>query len=149
MKMDAKYLAEIKARTVAATPRPWHHDKDCLDYIRDANGLNVCMIYQRKDATFLAHARTDIPALLDEVERLNRLMAEAKENQLDPVEMAKVGMALKRGLELQAENATLKKALELSIEAHDTDAEKVKRLVQYYTQRAKFCLTRQEQEGKE
>lgn len=68
--MDAKYLAEIKAREQAATPGPWHHDKDCLDYIRDTNGSNICMIYQREDDAFIAHARTDIPALVAEVERL-------------------------------------------------------------------------------
>lgn len=68
--MESQRIAEIKAREQAATPGLWHHEKDCLDYIRDTNGLNICMVYQREDVAFIAHARTDIPALIAEVERL-------------------------------------------------------------------------------
>ena len=80
--MTDEKLAEIKARCDAASPGPW------VDAITDAGDLIItvngagCMpfIYlgdmentesdDHNNATFIAHARTDIPDLLAEVERL-------------------------------------------------------------------------------
>lgn len=86
--LTAEQLAAIKARADAATTGPW------VDKLRDfegvdgygleshptveANGKTVCIFYEREidddndeaDATFIASAREDIPALLAEVERL-------------------------------------------------------------------------------
>lgn len=53
-----------------------------------------------------------------------------KESQLDPLEMAKVAIALK-------EIAALKKALKLSIDTHSVDQRQVERLMQYYIQQAR------------
>lgn len=68
--MDAKQLAEIKAREQAATPGPWKVGISAL--ITDANGHALFFGEDAKgNADFIAHARTDIPALISEVERLN------------------------------------------------------------------------------
>lgn len=68
--MDPKYLAEIKARERAATPGPWKVGISAL--ITDANGHALFFGEDAKgNADFIAHARTDIPALVAEVERLN------------------------------------------------------------------------------
>lgn len=73
-------IAEIKARAEAATPGPWYHvlsaivgtttrpDDDnttCICNTEWGNATNV-----QPNAEFIAHAREDVPALLEEVERL-------------------------------------------------------------------------------
>lgn len=78
--MDAKYLAEIKARERAATPGPWEEktnrhpqcNGEPWGWISGASGNITWSGYVGKtNADFIAHARTDIPALVAEVERLN------------------------------------------------------------------------------
>lgn len=83
-------LDAIRARCEAATPGPWgyrNHDKrylldDTTDVVGEVNpgktsaAITVFSVASGalEDAAFLAHARTDIPALLayiDEMERLN------------------------------------------------------------------------------
>ncbi|MVB11163.1 hypothetical protein CAFE_18700 [Caprobacter fermentans] len=78
--MDAKYLAEIKAREQAATPGPWVSIFDLKDFtVYDMSGEKGVIIaklrnskykYKQPDADFIAHARTDMPELIAEVERL-------------------------------------------------------------------------------
>ena len=91
-------LEAVRARAAKATPGPWEADHGCAKgYGPDAwatvvapdgkvlfdtiNGGHVLLTdpdYEGEwrdetgdlNATFIAHARTDIPALLDEVERL-------------------------------------------------------------------------------
>lgn len=74
--MTEAELAEIKARADAATPGPWR--------FKQGNGTAAWFIRGEKesrleihvivdpgdDARFIASARTDIPKLLDEIERL-------------------------------------------------------------------------------
>jgi hypothetical protein len=68
--MDAKYLAEIKAREQGAAQGPWKVGISAL--ITDAYGHALFFGEDAKgNADFIAHARTDIPALISEVERLN------------------------------------------------------------------------------
>ena len=69
-------LAEIEARLNAATPGPWRLAIACDEYGQDeskstvrAGYVDVCMA-DNADATFIAHAPTDIAALLAEVRRL-------------------------------------------------------------------------------
>lgn len=109
--MDDKYLAEIKAREQSATPGPWSVDTN-EPFSRQINGVfadeqEKYVFYHdpdgedtvsRKDADFIGHARTDIPALIAEVERLNGMVTRAQEGWYDADE----------------QNATLKKALELA-----------------------------------
>lgn len=77
-------IAEIRGREKAATQGPWWAHKS-FEVIYGQNSgcdsLIVCALESenfmyskeldmRANATFIAHAREDIPALLDEVERL-------------------------------------------------------------------------------
>lgn len=82
-------IAEIRGREKAATQGPWRAKCEILEadecgnataemtYV-STNDKGICILYGRghddantqEDATFIAHAREDIPALLDEVERL-------------------------------------------------------------------------------
>jgi len=78
-------LDEIKARCDAATPGPWveERDEDSLQAIVsgeedvigawcDPGGGDFGPAISDEDASFIAHAREDIPALLAEVERLRK-----------------------------------------------------------------------------
>lgn len=82
-------IAEIRGREKVATQGPWRAKCEILEadecgnataemtYV-STNDKGICILYGRghddantqEDATFIAHAREDIPALLDEVERL-------------------------------------------------------------------------------
>ena len=86
-RLTDKEIEEIRERAEAATEEPWvkwvsgpevfsgvtknepgsisHEEQICTldDFMRDASQVD-------DDARFIAHARTDIPRLLDEVERL-------------------------------------------------------------------------------
>lgn len=110
---DAKYLAEIKAREQADTPAPWNLEIKG-NTVQSLSIVGIChgMKPNNADAAFISHARTDVPALIAEVERLT------------------------------AENATLKKALELACnELKLSSVEKVF-APDYFIQQA------QEQDGK-
>ena len=76
--MDPKYLAEIKAREQAATPGTWQEktnrhpqcNGEPWGWISGAAGNITWSGYVgKKNADFIANARTDIPALIAEVER--------------------------------------------------------------------------------
>lgn len=93
--MTPEELAAIRARAEAATPGPWKVDEgpalaDPLlegegDWYRHIEGWTntgwewLCL--SPEDAAFIAHAREDIPKLLDEVEAL-RARAERAEEQV-------------------------------------------------------------------
>jgi hypothetical protein len=77
--VTSEELAAIRARVEAATPGPWHNAGYPLKGIDgpevmaagDAHLLTmVCRPSDNEDATFIAHARQDVPVLLDEVARL-------------------------------------------------------------------------------
>ena len=100
------YLDAIEQRAHAATEGPWEasaHDHAAGDVpILDRTGhyLVICPDcgvrggYERADAEFIAHARSDVPALLAEVRRL-RAAADARTSlprALDALE-AVLGMA--------------------------------------------------------
>jgi len=77
-------LDAIRARCDAATPGPWrlkgleiHGDSKpgrCGLLIYDEGG------HDKKDARFIAHARTDIPALLAYIDMLEHMLSEEREN---------------------------------------------------------------------
>jgi hypothetical protein len=70
--MDAKRLAEIDARCLAATPGPWEWcvqdrfgQEYEMGYVDSAKGVVLePTIAGDADAVFIAHAREDVPALL-------------------------------------------------------------------------------------
>lgn len=83
-------LGPIKAREKAATAGPWFGYKEktecvacdiptgCEYTVSARNHVDICFLYADKtgaDAVFVAQARTDIPNLIAEVERLRALLA--------------------------------------------------------------------------
>jgi len=90
MTITKERLAEIKARCEAATRAPWdvveihpkhYHVSAALDEPPVAE-----VEYIIQDAEFVAHARSDVPALLAEVERLRGLIKAAElTSRPDPV----------------------------------------------------------------
>ncbi len=77
MMTDAE-LDAIRARAEAATPGPWGITADSkpndFDIAGPEPGDTRGMFWREEDAGFVAHARTDVPALLDEVKRLRALL---------------------------------------------------------------------------
>ena len=78
-------LEEMRDRCNAASTGPW---EACLDgwTVRDVHGIHVCSTrsddndveQEVDDQDFIAHARTDLPAALDEIERLKKEIASLK-----------------------------------------------------------------------
>ncbi len=80
-------LDAIKARAAAATPGPWYVERGgehgdpfwaIAAILRDPYGDNSLSCgSDREVAEFIAHARTDVPALVAEVERLEAALLAA------------------------------------------------------------------------
>ena len=78
--MPQEQLNAIRGRVTAATHGPWCHwsgrdqrDNCVKSDSREDMHTVADVIPEADDAQFIAHARTDIPALLAEVERLRAL----------------------------------------------------------------------------
>lgn len=89
------YLAEVAARCKAAQVGPWrvdrgkeigdnwivatgagYHDNDCWAVATDSMHASDCNAADgQDDATFIAHARQDVPRLLEEITRLRAIVA--------------------------------------------------------------------------
>jgi hypothetical protein len=77
--VNREQLEEIRARALAATPGPWLREWAFNTHFvvplaaHDVAAGNVSRLKprQRADAEFIAHARTDVSALLDEIDRLS------------------------------------------------------------------------------
>jgi hypothetical protein len=76
--MTDEELQAIRKRVEAATPGPWRED-NFTHRLEDVTGEPLCAadvdgadagLWNRADGIFVVHARTDVPALLAEVERL-------------------------------------------------------------------------------
>ena len=69
--MDTQELQAIRERAEAATPGPWKHKKTYISTITTEPESDDFIVWgdggvdKETDAEFIAHARTDIPALLD------------------------------------------------------------------------------------
>lgn len=128
--MDAKYLAEIKAREQAATPGPWEEktnrhpqcNGEPWGWISGAAGNITWSGYVGKtNADFIAHARTDIPALISEVEQMTKQLEEWRTTYIRMKEQWKhdCDLLVQAGNDNVAKDqqiATLEKALELACE---------------------------------
>lgn len=88
--MNKQDLDAIREREAKATPGPWERWHKGMEFIGGTvefnvgdncimtnNGgpnrrgqRNICPVFQDDDAEFIAHARTDIPLLLAEIDRL-------------------------------------------------------------------------------
>ena len=82
-KMDLKYLEEIKSRLSAASPGPWRTPEESIKLhgnrlapyddphvVLDHEGCAVWPWNKEADMIFAYNARTDIEALLNEIDRL-------------------------------------------------------------------------------
>lgn len=92
--MTEKELAEIRERVEAASAGPWTAaygpEEDRLTVIAHTppqghRAVAKTDVEAAADARFIAHARSDVPALLAEIERLK---AEAKDRALERMEYA-------------------------------------------------------------
>jgi putative IMPACT (imprinted ancient) family translation regulator len=69
--MTTQQLNEIRERCETATSAPWYIRRHTVE---DYNANHICGDFgygSVDDKAFIAHARADVPALLDEIERLN------------------------------------------------------------------------------
>jgi hypothetical protein len=79
-----EYLKEVRERCEATTNSPWisfiegrNHSSGSSVIIRGINGTEDDLYLTgatEEDQDFVAHARQDIPRLLDEIERLRKLL---------------------------------------------------------------------------
>jgi hypothetical protein len=83
-------VAAIRARARSATPAPWNH-----------MGQDHAMILGRDNVIFVDCARTDVPALCDEVERL-REEVRALRNRLRPIRTVRHEVILDDGIDPEA-----------------------------------------------
>ena len=82
-------LDAIRSRAEAASNGEWEfdHDTEWVTRLTQKDGrtheiLVILDVYTTEDAAFIAHARTDVPALLDEVERQANRIAELEAAQV-------------------------------------------------------------------
>lgn len=68
-RMKDEQFQAIKDRAGKASEAPW--DSDAW-HVVDGRGESVCETEISADAEFIAHARTDVPALVEEVEALQQ-----------------------------------------------------------------------------
>lgn len=112
-------LAEIEARADAATPGPWVIVESALPddwgvteeklgterkglFRRKPRHQSIAQMLWEEDAPFVAHARTDIPALCQTVRALrDQLQEEQRRNQTQADSI----------MDLEAENTTLREQL--------------------------------------
>ena len=77
----SKWLSEVRARAEAASPAHWKADPntEMIWIDRDGYDVAVAAVFDRhqalQDQDFIAAARTDIPALLAEIERMESWLA--------------------------------------------------------------------------
>jgi hypothetical protein len=67
--LTTQQLTDIEARATAATEGPWTLSDEYSD-ILSPDGTHLASYWHTADGTFMAQARTDVPALLAEVARL-------------------------------------------------------------------------------
>lgn len=125
--MDAKQLAEIKARAEKATPGPWEYTDNGFDGCissKDGDfliGGEPCEGRIEHDANteFICHARTDIPALISEVEQMTKQFEEWRTTYIRMKEQWKhdCDLLVQAGNDNAAKDqqiATLEKALRMA-----------------------------------
>lgn len=83
--MTDEELTAIRLRCEAATPGPWtsyvegrDHDSGSDFIMTDGDDIELAGGATAADQDFIAHARQDIPRLLDEIERLQTKLQEKK-----------------------------------------------------------------------
>ena len=83
--LSADELVQIKRRCLEATPGPWtsriegREEMSGSDFIMTGEEDIYLSGATKADQDFIAHARQDIPRLIEEIERLSRLLGAAEE----------------------------------------------------------------------
>jgi hypothetical protein len=116
--MTPEQLNAIKARVEAATPGPWHTSKyQVLALNERGECVGAVTAYDADDElldgenyTFIAHARTDIPMLLAEVERLQKALDQ--ECRLNGAGASREARLMAERDEAKAEAARCREAME-------------------------------------
>lgn len=124
---DEQRLAEIRSRAEAATPGPWQ--SECEGDLVTAGPLSLTLAdftWRRKpnpaDAPFVAHARDDIPWLLDLVQQQARVIADLAEES----DAARLAMRYREALEKIADLNIHKEGLKpAQFRIYALDAEKM------------------------
>lgn len=80
MKLTQEQLEAIRQRAENATPSPWQIATTTDGaYVLDTDDMVIAATIERtEDAAFIAHARTDIPALLDHIAELEAEIEELR-----------------------------------------------------------------------
>lgn len=82
--MDNKELEFIAKRVAAATPAPWVTGSIPWQVWYDGGHGKICRVESSAyDREFIAHARQDVPALLDEVTKLKLQNSEYRKALLE------------------------------------------------------------------
>jgi hypothetical protein len=110
-------LDAIEARYEAATPGPWRVEKSWVVGGKGRGEWNVACVAGEppRDADFIAHARTDIPALLAAIDDYEARIAAQKSEMEAAVEREAQHLAAID--ELEARNAKLEAVAEAAKEA--------------------------------
>lgn len=142
--MKQEQLNAIKERVTKATKGPWEvaYDTDDRDHVVDiwfdGEDNGHAEIHDNNfgnapyNAKFISHAREDVPALVAEVERLQKLLNTEKQNYVDHLKETKD--QLNRVTTLDSEVLRLREALEKVMEVEapimevwETQAHKIAR----------------------
>ena len=119
---DQTRLAEIRAGVDQASSGPWEvsGDKILADVAREIPVASN--VIARIDADFIAHARQDVPFLLDLVDSLTKerdaLLSRETRREADYDELA--ALRLRSNAELAALRAVIEEALEVVTAADET-----------------------------
>lgn len=72
--MDPNEIARLRELCEKATPGPWNRGtgNEYRELFKN-HGMHLAHVYECADGDFIAAARTALPALLDEVERLQEI----------------------------------------------------------------------------
>ena len=85
--MTIEQLQEIKARLNKTTDTIWRTNMH--NEILTSNGVRIGQMIRVQDAEFVIHAREDVPALIEEIERLRKTLEfYAEEMHYRPVTLA-------------------------------------------------------------
>src|SRR5688500_14177874 len=80
--MTLESIEEIEKRAEAATPGPWWVSPNPEQWVESEHDYPPSRL---QDAEFIAHAREDIPALIESLRARDELLAECK-NALEEIE---------------------------------------------------------------
>lgn len=149
--MTEQELQAIKERVEKATPGPWGFDKGKKEHMDRRPAVIEVFVEEEnewfisgdisdlKDAEFIAHAREDIPALIAEVERLQKAL---KTTDADLYvykdlynEMTDKSIELIKFLQTRISKGWGKKAVDLAmahIQEQENEIERLRATLEYY-----------------